>query len=68
MIAPYVGCIGTMNAKPEPSGSSAASGVANTLRWSRSPTCFFVSCIYVPITQSGKVVDGQGFGLDLEDE
>jgi hypothetical protein len=26
------------------------------------------SCIYVPITQNGKVVDSQGFMLDLEDE
>jgi hypothetical protein len=26
------------------------------------------SCIYVPITQFGKVVDGQGYILDLEDE
>ena len=26
------------------------------------------SCIYVPITQDGKVVDSQGFMLDLEDE
>ena len=26
------------------------------------------SCIYVPITQDGKVVDSQGFILDLEDE
>jgi hypothetical protein len=26
------------------------------------------SCIYVPITQDGKVVDSQGFVLDLEDE
>jgi hypothetical protein len=26
------------------------------------------SCIYVPITQNRKVVDGQGFLLDAEDE
>jgi hypothetical protein len=26
------------------------------------------SCIYVPITQDGKVVDSQGFVPDLEDE
>ena len=26
------------------------------------------SCIYVPITQDGKVVDSQGYILDLEDE
>ena len=26
------------------------------------------SCIYVPIPQNGKVVDGQGFMLDPEDE
>ena len=26
------------------------------------------SCIYVPITQNGKVVDSQGFMLDPEDE
>jgi hypothetical protein len=26
------------------------------------------SCIYVPITQDGKVVDSQGYALDLEDE
>ena len=26
------------------------------------------SCIYVPITQNGKVVDSQGFVLDTEDE
>ena len=26
------------------------------------------SCIYVPITQNGKVVDGQGFMFDAEDE
>jgi hypothetical protein len=26
------------------------------------------SCIYVPITQNGKVVDSQGYMLDLEDE
>jgi hypothetical protein len=26
------------------------------------------SCIYVPITQDGKVVDSQSFILDLEDE
>jgi len=26
------------------------------------------SCIYVPITQDGKVVDSQGFMLDAEDE
>src|ERR1700694_4896831 len=26
------------------------------------------SCIYVPITQDGKVVDSQGFIIDLEDE
>jgi hypothetical protein len=26
------------------------------------------SCIYVPITQDGKVVDSQGYVLDLEDE
>lgn len=26
------------------------------------------SCIYVPITQDGKVVDSQGSMLDLEDE
>jgi hypothetical protein len=26
------------------------------------------SCIYVPITQDGKVVDSQGFMLDPEDE
>jgi hypothetical protein len=26
------------------------------------------SCIYVPITQDGKVVDSQGFVLDPEDE
>jgi hypothetical protein len=26
------------------------------------------SCIYVPITQNGKVVDSQGYALDLEDE
>jgi hypothetical protein len=25
------------------------------------------SCIYVPITQDGKVVDSQGYILDLED-
>jgi hypothetical protein len=26
------------------------------------------SCIYVPITQGGNVVDSQGYALDLEDE
>jgi hypothetical protein len=26
------------------------------------------SCIYVPIMQNGKVVDGQGFMLDAEDD
>jgi len=26
------------------------------------------SCIYVPITQNGKLVDSQGFMLDTEDE
>jgi hypothetical protein len=26
------------------------------------------SCIYVPISQDGKVVDSQGYALDLEDE
>jgi hypothetical protein len=26
------------------------------------------SCIYVPITQGGKVVDSQGFLFDAEDE
>jgi hypothetical protein len=26
------------------------------------------SCIYVPITQDGKVVDSQGFLFDVEDE
>jgi hypothetical protein len=26
------------------------------------------SCIFVPITQNGKVVDSQGYILDLEDE
>ena len=26
------------------------------------------SCIYVPITSNGKVVDSQGYVLDLEDE
>jgi hypothetical protein len=26
------------------------------------------SCVYVPITQNGKVVDSQGFILDPEDE
>jgi len=26
------------------------------------------SCIYAPITQDGKVVDSQGYALDLEDE
>jgi hypothetical protein len=26
------------------------------------------SCIYVPITQDGKVVDSPGYMLDLEDE
>jgi hypothetical protein len=26
------------------------------------------SCIYVPITQNGKVVDSQRFALDLEDD
>ena len=26
------------------------------------------SCIYVPITQNGKVVDSQGFVLDAEDD
>ena len=26
------------------------------------------SCIYAPITRDGKVVDGQGYVLDLEDE
>jgi hypothetical protein len=26
------------------------------------------SCIYVPITQNGKVVDSRGFVLDAEDE
>jgi hypothetical protein len=26
------------------------------------------SCVYVPITQNGKVVDSQGFSLDPEDE
>jgi len=26
------------------------------------------SCVYVPITQDSKVVDSQGFMLDLEDE
>jgi len=25
-------------------------------------------CIYVPITQNGKVVDSQGFMLDTEDK
>ena len=26
------------------------------------------ACIYAPITRDGKVVDGQGYVLDLEDE
>jgi hypothetical protein len=26
------------------------------------------SCIYVPITQDGKVVDRQGYILDLDDD
>jgi hypothetical protein len=26
------------------------------------------SCIYVPITQDGKLVDSQGFALDVEDD
>ena len=26
------------------------------------------SCIYVPIMQNGKVIDSQGYVLDLEDE
>jgi hypothetical protein len=26
------------------------------------------SCVYVPITQDGKVVDSQGFMLDPEDD
>jgi hypothetical protein len=26
------------------------------------------SCIYVPITQDGKVVDGQGYTTDNEDD
>jgi hypothetical protein len=26
------------------------------------------SCIYVPITQNGKVVDSQGYVLDPDDE
>jgi hypothetical protein len=26
------------------------------------------SCIYVPITQDGRVVDSQGYTLDLEDD
>ncbi len=26
------------------------------------------SCIYVPITQSGKVVDSQGCTIDIDDE
>jgi hypothetical protein len=26
------------------------------------------SCIYVPITQGGRVVDSQGYALDMEDE
>jgi hypothetical protein len=26
------------------------------------------SCIYVPITQDGKVVDSQGYALELDDE
>jgi hypothetical protein len=26
------------------------------------------SCIYVPITQDGKVVDSQGFAIDPEDD
>jgi hypothetical protein len=26
------------------------------------------SCIYVPITQNGKVVDSRGYVLDLEDD
>jgi hypothetical protein len=26
------------------------------------------SCIHVPITQNGKVVDSQGFVLDAEDD
>jgi hypothetical protein len=26
------------------------------------------SCVYVPITQNGKVVDSQGYALELEDE
>jgi hypothetical protein len=26
------------------------------------------SCVYVPITQDGKVVDSQGYALDPEDE
>ena len=26
------------------------------------------SCIYVPITQDGKVVDSQGYAFDPEDE
>jgi hypothetical protein len=26
------------------------------------------SCVYVPITQNGKVADSQGFPLDPEDE
>ena len=26
------------------------------------------SCIYVPITQDGKVVDSQGYALDMQDD
>lgn len=26
------------------------------------------SCIYVPITQDGKVVDSQGYMMDMEDD
>lgn len=26
------------------------------------------SCIYVPITQDGRVVDSQGYAIDLEDD
>ena len=34
----------------------------------QSATDGLVHCIYVPITQDGKVVDSQGYMLDLQDE
>jgi hypothetical protein len=45
---------------PAPAGRAAASHQTNR--------CEGRSCIYVPITQNGKLVDSQGFMLDTEDE